>query len=52
MVSDAESAESDITKLFEQEKTSAYSIKKIPPSLEDVFISLIEHYDEMEKQEL
>jgi ABC-2 type transport system ATP-binding protein len=35
-----------IKNLFEQDGLSGYSINKIMPSLEDVFVSLIEHYDE------
>ena len=34
-----------IKKEFEKEKEKSYQINKIPPSLEDVFVALIEDYD-------
>ena len=45
IVPDAPSAVSSIGKLFKSENIADYRIEKIKPSLEDVFVSLIEDYD-------
>jgi ABC-2 type transport system ATP-binding protein len=44
-VSDSADAMPRIKKLFEEEKIKSYTVDKIEPSLEDVFVSLIENYD-------
>ncbi|PIP18783.1 MAG: multidrug ABC transporter ATP-binding protein [Candidatus Omnitrophica bacterium CG08_land_8_20_14_0_20_41_16] len=46
IVKDGRQATPAITKLFAQEGIKDYSIEKIKASLEDVFVSLIEFYDE------
>jgi len=45
VVEDAKSAISGIEALFKKEGVKNYSVKKVKPSLEDVFVSLIENYD-------
>jgi ABC-2 type transport system ATP-binding protein len=45
VVEDAKSAVSAIEELFAKEDLKGYTINKIMPSLEDVFVSLIETYD-------
>jgi len=42
-------AQQDIENLFKEEAIGGYSINKIMPSLEDVFVYLIENYDEEHK---
>jgi ABC-2 type transport system ATP-binding protein len=49
VVYDAPSAVSAIGELFKGENVKDYRIKKIRPSLEDVFVSLIEDYDRADK---
>ncbi|MGE5196881.1 MAG: ABC transporter ATP-binding protein [Deltaproteobacteria bacterium] len=46
IVKDASAAKDLISKLFSREGVKDYSIEKIQATLEDVFISLIESYDE------
>ena len=41
----AEEAIPAIKNEFQKEKVENYEVNKIPPSLEDVFVSLIEDYD-------
>ena len=48
VVEDAESAIPSIKELFAQEKMTDYRIDKIRPSLENVFVSLIESHDKGE----
>ena len=45
IVTDAPQAKALIIKLFEKEGIKSYSVEKIQPTLEDVFVSLIESYD-------
>jgi len=45
VVEDAKTATSGIETLFKKEGIGKYSVKKVKPSLEDVFVSLIENYD-------
>ncbi len=45
VVEDAQAAIPLIEKLLAQEKMQDYRITRIPPSLEDVFVSLIQSYD-------
>jgi len=45
VVEDAKAAISGIEALFKKEGIEKYSVKKVKPSLEDVFVSLIENYD-------
>ena len=45
IVTDAPKAKALIIKLFEKEGIKSYSVEKIQPTLEDVFVSLIESYD-------
>lgn len=45
VVEDAAAAEASIKKLFLEAAVEDFKIEKIPPSLEDVFVSLIESYD-------
>ncbi len=42
---DANKAIEDIKSLFERAGVKIYSLRRIPASLEDVFVSLIENYD-------
>jgi ABC-2 type transport system ATP-binding protein len=42
---DTQKATSAIKDIFQQEGIANYTINKIMPSLEDVFVSLIENYD-------
>ena len=51
VVYEAQKAIQEITSLFAQNKVSQIQIKKIPASLEDVFVSLIENYDAEHKAE-
>jgi ABC-2 type transport system ATP-binding protein len=48
---DAHGAISMIETMFKNEKARDYSVKKIDPSLEDVFVSLIEDYDRTKTNE-
>jgi ABC-2 type transport system ATP-binding protein len=45
IVKNEQKAKADISSLFSGQGTVGYSIEKIAPSLEDVFVSLIESYD-------
>ncbi|MCX5698070.1 MAG: ABC transporter ATP-binding protein [Candidatus Omnitrophica bacterium] len=45
IVTDVPQAKALIVKLFQKELIQSYSIEKIQPTLEDVFVSLIESYD-------
>ncbi|MCX6354382.1 MAG: ABC transporter ATP-binding protein [Candidatus Aureabacteria bacterium] len=45
VVDDAEKVAPMIRDMFQEAKVSGYTVRKIPPSLEDVFVSLIENYD-------
>ncbi len=45
VAADAATAEPAIRRLFDAAGEAGYSVKKIVPSLEDVFVSLIEAYD-------
>jgi len=49
VVLDAQKASQEIKNLLEQDGIKGYSINKIMPSLEDVFVYLIENYDEEHK---
>jgi ABC-2 type transport system ATP-binding protein len=49
VVSDAQKAGPDIKNLFKEEGLASYSLNKIKASLEDVFVSLIENYDQEHK---
>ncbi len=49
VVYDAQKAIQGIKNLFEENGVSGYSIKKILPSLEDVFVDSIENYDKEHK---
>ncbi len=49
VVHEAEKAKADVKNLLEQDGVKSYSINKIMPSLEDVFVYLIENYDEEHK---
>lgn len=51
VVLDSKSAIPAIKKLFAQGKTKDFSVVRIEPTLEDVFVSLIENYDESAKGE-
>ena len=50
VVSDAASAVPVIRQFFEQQNVKDFKVAEIAPSLEDVFVSLIESYDKQEKQ--
>jgi len=50
IVENAQQARSAIETLFAQEGISWYKINKIVPSLEDVFVSLVESYDKTDKK--
>ncbi|MDD5634565.1 MAG: ABC transporter ATP-binding protein [Candidatus Omnitrophica bacterium] len=50
IVYDAKKAIPEITKFLRQEGEKAVDIKKIMPSLEDVFVSAIEDYDEKDNK--
>jgi ABC-2 type transport system ATP-binding protein len=45
MVTDVASAVSDIRQFFERKNVNDYEVQQIQPSLEDVFVSLIENYN-------
>jgi ABC-2 type transport system ATP-binding protein len=49
VVHEAKQAQEAIKNIFEKDGIRQYSINKIMPSLEDVFVSLIENYDEEHK---
>ncbi len=49
VVYETEKATQAIKKLFDENGVSGYSIKKILPSLEDVFVDSIENYDQEHK---
>ena len=49
VVADSKAAIPDIKKLFTQNKAEDFSVVRIEPTLEDVFVSLIETYDEEHK---
>jgi len=51
VVHEAQKATSALKSLFEQEGVPRYSINKIMPSLEDVFVALVENYDEEHKEQ-
>jgi ABC-2 type transport system ATP-binding protein len=46
VVTDVTPAISGIRQFFEQERVKDYEVRQIQPSLEDVFVSMIENYDE------
>ncbi|MDD5513427.1 MAG: ABC transporter ATP-binding protein, partial [Candidatus Omnitrophica bacterium] len=50
VVSEGEAGSAAIKRLFEENEVSEYKISKIIPSLEDVFVSLIENYDREHKE--
>lgn len=50
VVSEGEAGSAAIKRLFEENEVSEYKINKIIPSLEDVFVSLIENYDREHKE--
>jgi len=50
-VYDSQDAIPRIKKIFQEKKVKDYRVEKIPPSLEDVFVSLIENYDKEHKDE-
>lgn len=50
VVENADAAEKAVKEIFTGENISDYSINKIQPSLEDVFVSLIEDYDREDTQ--
>lgn len=45
VVYEAQKATTELKDLFARESVKEFSINKIPPSLEDVFVSLVENYD-------
>jgi hypothetical protein len=45
VVTDAQRAKQSLEKLFKDEMVQDYKVARIEPSLEDVFVSLIERYD-------
>ena len=51
VVPDSEEAIPAIKKMFAQEMVKDFSVKAIEPSLEDVFVALIEDYDEVNRVE-
>lgn len=50
VVFDSVKAISAIKEFFSKEKVEVFSVKKITPSLEDVFVSAIEEYDQAESK--
>ncbi len=48
-VADAAKAKEDVENLFSRLGTRSYSVEKIVPSMEDVFVSLIEAEDRKEE---
>ena len=51
VVKDAAIAVPAVKKLIEADKVKDFSVKRIEPTLEDVFVDLIENYDEDNKIE-
>lgn len=49
-VANAKKTSTELTALLKQSKAGDFSIKKIKPSLEDVFVSSIEEYDRIHKE--
>lgn len=50
VVHDAKESVPAIRKMFDDALVRGYTVKKIMPSLEDVFVSSIETYDEEHKE--
>ena len=51
VTADAIDAINNIKKAFRKEKVSKYQVNQIEPSLEDVFVALIENYDQIHGKE-
>lgn len=51
VVQDSDKVIPDIRKAIDQEGVKVFSVKRIEPSLEDVFVSLIEEYDLKKRQQ-
>jgi len=50
VVTDSTRARTGIERAFDEARVKEYNVNKIPPSLEDVFVSLIENYKEPDSE--